>query len=206
MIDIGEPPDALDLAQAGLYAIRRDDAPEAAALLRIIEARAHARMGSAEDCRRSLERAEDAFGRAGEGAGPAWAEFFDETALSGLIGAALRDLALADPEHGREHAASAEPWTARAARDRRREYLRSKILDTDGLAVTRLLLGEPEAAAELAISALSIAREVTSARVTSRLGRTARLAAERFPDARGVAELAALIRETPRPGAVIWDG
>lgn len=199
MVDIGEQHDALDLAQAGLYAMRRDAPPKATAMLWVTEARAHACLGEAADCHRSLGDAREAFSHAGPGTDPAWSKFFDETGLSGLIGAALRDLALADPDHARDHATAAEPWIARAASDRPRAYLRSKILDLDGLALTKLLLGDPDAAAEPATAAISMAREVTSARVSSRLRRTARLAGQWFPGTRSAADLADQLREQPAP-------
>ena len=200
MVDLGEQRDALDLAQAGLYAIRRSPAPKATAMLRIIEARAYACMGDAEECHRALGIAQDVFSRAGTDTDPAWCAFFDEGELCGLVGVTLRDLALADPDHARDHAAGAGPWIERAVSQRPRAYLRSKILDLDGLAVTTLLLGEPEGAADLAMSAISLAREVASSRVTSRLRRTVLLAEQRFPGAHGVAELGEQVRALAHPG------
>ena len=102
--------------------------------------------------------------------------------------------------HARDHAVSAEPWIERAVSQRPRAYLRSKILDLDGLAVTTLLLGEPETAADLALSAISLAQEVTSSRVVSRLRRTVLIAEERFPGARGIAELSEQVRALAHPG------
>jgi hypothetical protein len=91
------------------------------------------------------------------------------------------------------------PWIESAVRQRPRAYLRSKVLDVDGLAVTTLLIGEPEPAAEHARSAISLARDMTSSRVTSRLKRTALLAEQRFPGARGVAGLGEQIRGLAHP-------
>jgi hypothetical protein len=200
MVDLGRQRDALDLAQAGLYAIRRGPAPKATAMLHAIEARAYACMGEAKQCHRALGVAQDAFSRSGASTDPAWSEFFDEGELCGLVGVTLRDLALSDPGHVRRHAGDARQWIERAVSQRPPVFLRSKVLDMDGLAVTALLLGEPEAAADLVISAASLARDVTSARVTSRLRRTVVLARQRFPDAPGVADLGEHVEARARPG------
>jgi transcriptional regulator with XRE-family HTH domain len=199
MVDLGQPREALDLAQSGLYAIRRSSVPKATAMLRIIEARSHACTGDAKECHNALGLAQDAFSRVGANTDPEWCGFFDEGELCGLVGVTLRDLALCDADHAHDHAADAMPWIERAVRQRPRAYLRSKVLDVDGLAVTSLLLGEPEAAAEHAISAISLARDMTSSRVTSKLRRTVRLAEQRFPNARGVAGLGEQIRGLAHP-------
>jgi hypothetical protein len=173
MIDLGQPREALDLVQSGLYAVRRSSVPKATAMLRIIEARAYACTGNAKECHQALGLAQDAFSRVGANTDPEWCGFFDEGELCGLVGVTLRDLALWDADHARDHAAAAMPWIESAVRQRPRAYLRSKVLDVDGLAVTSLLIGEPEAAAEHARSAISLARDMTSSRVTSRLKRRA---------------------------------
>lgn len=185
MADAQELRTALDLAQAGQYAIRRSPSPKASALLSLAEARAYAGMGEAARCRRALTAARATFGQEGNGTGPEWSRFFDDIEFAGLAGAALRDLALADREHSRDHAAAAEPWITQAVDGRPRAYLRSKILDQQGLAVTKLLLGQPDAAAELAVSATDLSREVISARVASGHQRMLELAERLFPGFRG---------------------
>lgn len=181
MIDLGRYREALDMAQTGVYALRRVATPRAAALLHIIEGRAHAGMGQASACRRALGAAQDAFTRAGEDTDPNWCAFFDEAELFGLLGVTLRDLALADHEHARRHAADAQPWIQRAVEQRPRNYLRSQVMDIDSLAVVNVLLDEPENAAEAVSNAIAMSREVTSSRVGNRLRRTRRLAEARFP-------------------------
>jgi hypothetical protein len=93
MIDLHRYREALDLAQTGVYAIRRSSTPKTMALLYVIEARAHAGLGQARDCTRALGAAQDAFARAGRDTDPAWCAFFDEGELYGLLGVTLRDLA-----------------------------------------------------------------------------------------------------------------
>ena len=95
MIDLQRYREALDLAQTGVYAIRRSSTPKTMALLHVIEARAHAGMGQTPDCTRALGAAQDAFAQAGKHTDPAWCAFFEEGGLYGLLGVTLRDLALA---------------------------------------------------------------------------------------------------------------
>jgi hypothetical protein len=52
MIGLRRYREALDLAQTGVYAIRRNSTPKTIAMLYIIEARAHAGMSQAQDCHR----------------------------------------------------------------------------------------------------------------------------------------------------------
>ena len=189
MIDLQRYREALDLAQTGVYAIRRSSTPKTMALLHVIEARAHAGMGQARDCTRALGAARDAFARAGKHTDPAWCGFFDEGELYGLLGVTLRDLALADTDHAPGHAADARQWIEQAIRQRPRHFLRSRVMDMDGLAVVNVLLGEPEAAGQAAATAMTMATAVTSARVMSRLQRTASLAQARFPGASDITGL-----------------
>jgi len=146
-------------------------------------------MGQTGDCTRALGAAQDAFARAGQDTDPAWCAFFDEGELYGLLGVTLRDLALADTDHAGSHAADARHWIEQAIQQRPRNFLRSRVMDMDGLAVVNVLLGEPEAAGQAAATAMTMATAVTSARVMSRLRRTAWLAQARFPDASDIGGL-----------------
>jgi hypothetical protein len=189
MIELGRYADALDLAEAGLYVLRRQALPKPAAMLHIIVARAHAGMASPRECHRALGTAQEVFGHGGTGADPAWCAFFDEGELCGLVGVALRDLALCDPGRAAEHAAVARPWIERAITGRPDGYLRSKVMDTDGLAVTMVLLGEHDEAVSRIAAALPAARGVASSRLADRLARTVGLARQRFPGSPEVAGL-----------------
>jgi hypothetical protein len=197
MIDLQRYREALDLAQTGVYAIRRSSTPKTMALLHVIEARAHASMGQAGDCSRALDAAQDAFARAGRDTDPAWCGFFDEGELYGLLGVTLRDLALADSDNARRYAAEARQWIEQAIRQRPRTFLRSRVMDIDGLAVVNLLLGEPEAAGQAAATAMTMATAITSARVMSRLRLTAWLAQERFPGTSAVTGMREQIAALP---------
>jgi hypothetical protein len=189
MIELGRYADALELAEAGLYVLRRGLLPKPAAMLHVIVARAQAGMGSPRDCHRALGTAQEVFSRGGAGADPAWCGFFDEGELCGLVGVTLRDLALCDPARSPEHAASARPWIERAISARPDEYLRSRVMDIDVLAVTLVLLGEHDAAVSAIAAAASQAPEVASSRLAGRLARTAGLARQRFPRSGDMREL-----------------
>lgn len=190
MVDVGRHKDALDFARAGLYAARRNSAPKPTALLNVIEARAYACMGDVVECRRALGTCQETFRRVGAGIDPHWCAFFDEGELCGLVGVTLRDLALADTDHARRHAADALPWVQRAASQRPSGFLRSKVLDLDGLAVIELLLHEPAEAAKRLMSAVSMADGIASERVSSRLRRTVALGNQLFPGSRALGEAA----------------
>jgi hypothetical protein len=197
MIDLQHFREALDLAQTGVYAIRRNSTPKTMALLHVIEARSHAGMGQARDCCRALGAAQDAFAQAGKGTDPAWCGFFEEGDLYGLLGVTLRDLALADSDHAHRHAADSRLWIEQAIEQRPRQFLRSRVMDMDSLAVVNVLLGDPEAAGKAAAAAMTMATAVTSARVMSRLRRTARLAQTRFPSAAGITGLREQVAALP---------
>jgi hypothetical protein len=190
MIDLGRYAEALDLAQTGTYAIRRSATPKAMAMLLIIQARAYAGMGRASECSYALGIAQDAFSQAGPGTDPEWCAFFDEGELYGLLGVALRDLALASEGYAERYATDARPWIERAIERRPSHFLRSRVMDMDSLAVVNVLLKEPESAIETARTAIFMAGRVASSRVISRLRRTGRLAQAQFPRLSAIADLA----------------
>jgi hypothetical protein len=197
MIDLERYREALDLAQTGVYAIRRSAAPKATALLLVIQGRAYAGMGNAADCRHALEMAQEAFSQAGPGTDPSWCAFFDDGELYGLLGVTLRDLALASTEGTERYAAEAQPWLERAIKDRQSHFLRSRVMDMDSLAVVSILLQERKAAGWAFAKAKSMASQVNSLRVDSRLRRTAQLANARFPGSSAITAMAEHSRIPP---------
>jgi hypothetical protein len=54
-------------------------------------------------------------------------------------------------------------WIERAIEQRPRQFLRSRVMDMDGLAVVNVLLGEPEAAGKATTAALAMAGTVPPA-------------------------------------------
>jgi hypothetical protein len=178
-IDLGHHDEALELAAAGVYAIRRSSSPRASALLHIAQARAHACLGEERDCRAALGAAQDAY--AHDGTDPGWCGFFAESELHGLIGVTLRDLALAIPDHARRIAPEARRWIEQAAAARPGAFLRSKVLDTDGIAITSILAREPDRAAAAADEAIALGRQVQSPRAVNRLLATITMGSRAFP-------------------------
>jgi hypothetical protein len=168
-------------------------AAKPAAMLHVITGRAHAGMRTAQACQRSLGTAQEVFTGAAAGSDPAWCGFFDEGELCGLVGVTLRDLALSDTMRAVRHATHARPWIEQAIARRPVAYTRSKVMDTDGLAVTALLLGEHDEAITALQTAAVMAQGVASARVAVRLARTLALAQRRFPASADVSELAGQI-------------
>ena len=181
MIDLGRPADALDLASAGAYAIRRQAPPKATALLMVAQARAHACLGAEQDCRAALGAASDSFTR--DAPDPAWCGFFDDAEFAGLTGVALRDLALAAPDSAPRIAPEARGWIEQAADSRPAAFLRSKILDTEGIAVTSLLAGEPDRAAAATADALALTSRLHSPRTAVRVRATIEMGARDYPHA-----------------------
>ena len=114
-------------------------------------------MGQVQDCHQALGAAQEAFARAETDTDPGWCAFFDDGELCGLLGVTLRDLALADTDHAAQRAADARPWIEQAIEQRPRQFLRSRVMDMDGLAVVNVLLGEPEAAGKAATASLAMA-------------------------------------------------
>jgi transcriptional regulator with XRE-family HTH domain len=169
-IDLGHPGEALELAAAGAYATRRTPSPRASALVHIGQARAYACLGEEQNCRTALGVAQQTYAR--DGIDPAWCGFFDEAELSGLIGVTLRDLAVASPGQVARIATEARAWIEQAATARPSTFLRSKVLDTDGIAITSILARDPERAAAAAGEAISLSRQVHSPRTAARLQAT----------------------------------
>jgi hypothetical protein len=160
----------------------------ASSLSGIIEARAYAGMGSAADCYRALEAAQDTFARAGADTDPGWCSFFDKGELYGLPGVTLRDLALSRSKEAERYASEARPWIQRAVDNRPRHFLRSRVMDMDSLTVVNILLHEPESAVKTASTTLAMAERVTSSRVMNRLRRTAELGISHFPRSSAIAD------------------
>jgi hypothetical protein len=195
MIDLGRPVDALDLAAAGSYAIRHQAPPKATALLLVAQARAHACLGAEQECRASLGAAQDSF--TGDAPDREWCSFFDGAEFAGLTGVTLRDLALAAPGSAPRIAAEARDWTEKAANERSTAFLRSKILDTDGVAVTSLLAGEPDRAAVATADALALTGRLRSPRTIRRVTDTIAMGARTFPRAASWDDLADRVQALP---------
>jgi hypothetical protein len=78
-------------------------------------------------------------------------------------------------------AAEARGWIEQAAAARPSAFLRSKVLDTDGIAVTSILAGESERAAAATREAISLSHQVRSPRAAARLLATITMGSRAFP-------------------------
>jgi transcriptional regulator with XRE-family HTH domain len=165
MFDLGRPEDGLELVQLGQYGTRRSATPTLRAVLYTREAWAYAQMGRAQEFHRAVGMARECFGARTTVNEPHWLATFDEAEFEGVLGARLRDLARHDPRQ----AHLAEQHIQRALTLRHPSKLRNRVFDVIGLARTRVVTGEPEAACELIRSVLPTATRLGSGRVLRKL-------------------------------------
>ncbi|WP_225978045.1 helix-turn-helix domain-containing protein [Gandjariella thermophila] len=165
MFDLGRPEDGLELVQLAQYGTRRTATPTLRAVLYTREAWAYAQMGRSQEFQRAVGMARECFAARDTVGEPHWLATFDEAELEGVLGARLRDLARHDPRQARY----AEQHIQRALTLRHPSKLRNRVFDVIGLARTRVVTGEPEAACELIRGVLPTAVKLGSGRVLRRL-------------------------------------
>ncbi|GLX51921.1 hypothetical protein Shyhy01_48710 [Streptomyces hygroscopicus subsp. hygroscopicus] len=193
MIHLGRPDDALELIHLAQYGSRDCAGPRTQAMLYAMEARAYANMGQPGRTKRAVRMAEDTFAEADEWdePDPDWIRFFSEAELYAENSHSFRDLAYSA---GRSpaYASLAEPLMRRAvdlfAEDG--EHQRSYALNLIGMATVHLLRGEPEAGAEFASRAMTVAKKVRSERVNTRIRKTVGTAVRDHGDLGAVVDLA----------------
>ncbi len=200
MIHLGRADDALELVHLAQYGSRDSATARTQSMLYAMEARAYANLGRPDRCHRAVRMAEDCFTEIDPGRPePDWLRFFSEAELHSENAHSYRDLAYVA---GRSptYAALARPVMARAVElfaadaERRRSY----ALNLVGLATVHLLEEQPERCARCAGKALTVARQVRSERVNTRLRRTVDTAVRRYGGVGEVADLAdRLARELP---------
>ncbi|ROO87446.1 hypothetical protein EDD29_5054 [Actinocorallia herbida] len=158
------PRKALSLAKAGADLATADAQPQAVAILHTRAARAHARLGEDEDCKRRLDQATTALdSRGASREPPQWAGYISTLEMTAQQGACHLDLG---------DAASAITATTEAIRlieTRHPHHVRDLAHYKIRLATAYARSGEPEHAAELADQAHAITRRIGSARVDGRL-------------------------------------
>ncbi|MFF0727197.1 hypothetical protein [Streptomyces sp. NPDC004134] len=200
MIHLGRADDALELIHLAQYGSRDSATSRTQSMLYAMEARAYANLGRPDRCHRAVRMAEDCFEEIDPGRpDPDWIRFFSEAELNSENAHSYRDLAYVA---GRSptYAALARPVMARAVElfaadaERRRSY----ALNLVGLATVHLLEEDPRQCALCAGEALTIARQVRSERVNTRLRKTVDSAVRRYGAVGEVADLAdRLARELP---------
>ncbi|MBG0852220.1 hypothetical protein I2W78_10300 [Streptomyces spinoverrucosus] len=192
MIHLGRPDDALELLHLAQYGSRDCASPRTQSMLYAMEARAYANMGQPGKCKRAVRMAEDTFTDADDWdePDPDWIRFFSEAELYAENSHSFRDLAYVA---GRSpaYASMAEPLMRRAvelfAQDT--EHQRSYALNLIGMATVHLLQREPEQSAVFADRAMSVAKNVRSERVNTRIRKTVDTAARDFGDIAEVVDL-----------------
>ncbi|MFD7434435.1 hypothetical protein [Streptomyces sp. NPDC059861] len=192
MIHLGRPEDALELIHLAQYGSRDCASPRTQAMLYAMEARAYANMSQPGKCKRAVRMAEDTFGEADDWdePDPDWIRFFSEAELFAENSHSFRDLAYVA---GRSpaYASMAEPLMRRAvelfAQDS--EHQRSYALNLIGMASVHLLQREPEQSAVFADQAMTVAKNVRSERVNTRIRKTVDTAARDFGDVAEVVDL-----------------
>ena len=172
MVHLGRPDDALDLMRLANAGMGEEELPRTRAMLRTIEAWAHASMGHGQAMRRTLGEAEDLFvSDRGDVPPPSWMQLFDEADLHGMQALAYRTLA--------EHDASAAPHAERHAKQalalRAGELKRARIFDQISLASACFIADDPEQADRYARLALASVGENSSHRTWDRLREMYRL-------------------------------
>ncbi|OIK29067.1 hypothetical protein [Streptomyces malaysiense] len=193
MIHLGRPDDALELVHLAQYGSRDCAGPRTQAMLYAMEARAYANMGQPGRTKRAVRMAEDTFSEVDEWdePDPDWIRFFSEAELYAENSHSFRDLAYSA---GRSpaYASLAEPLMRRAvdlfAKDG--EHQRSYALNLIGMATVHLLQDEPEAGAEFASRAMTVAKKVRSERVNTRIRKTVGTAVRDHAELGAVIDLA----------------
>ncbi|MFB9463039.1 transcriptional repressor NsdA [Streptomyces cinereospinus] len=192
MIHLGRPDDALELIHLAQYGSRDCASPRTQSMLYAMEARAYANMGRPGKCKRAVRMAEDTFAEAEDWdePDPDWIRFFSEAELYAENSHSFRDLAYVA---GRSpaYASLADPLMRRAvelfAQDP--EHQRSYALNLIGMASVHLLQREPEQGAAFAGRAMTVAKNVRSERVNTRIRKTVDTAARDFGDITEVVDL-----------------
>jgi hypothetical protein len=165
MVHLNRPGDALDLMRVAETGSGERNLPRTRAMLRTVEAWAHASMGHSQATRRTLGEAEDLFAQDHNDPGPSWLQFFDRADLHGMEALTYRTLAVHDPS-----AAQLAQFHARQALELRGEgHDRSKLFDYLSMASACYIAGRPEEANVYAKRALDSTKEMSSLRTWDRL-------------------------------------
>jgi hypothetical protein len=159
----GDRASALALAQTAFTTGTGSLSPLVETNLATRLARAHAGLGNAAECCQALERARDAFDRAGHDDEPQWVSYVDEIEVEAQAGACYLDLSLITDAVASLHRAISllEVQAPHRVRDRVHYLAR--------LARCHLADDDIEQACAVGGDALDLSRAIGSARVTERI-------------------------------------
>ncbi|MGW1839275.1 DNA-binding protein NsdB [Streptomyces sp. NPDC002067] len=196
MVHLGRPDDALDLMQLASSGSGEQALPRTRAMLRTIEAWAHAAKGNGHAVRHTLGEAEELFvSDKGDVPPPSWMQMFDEADLHGMEALTYRTLA----EHDPSVAALAQCHAKQALQLRENGRRRAQIFDYLSMASACFIGDDPEQADRYARLALAAIGENSSHRTWDRLREMYRLAGQYANNGR-IKELRAEIDEVmPKP-------
>ena len=152
---LGRFSEAVNLARSARLGVAQKTSPILIAHFYMMEARALARLGHVSECDKALAAAMTEFDRRVPGEGPAWIQYFDDAEMAAELGHCNRDL-------GRARAAS--DYASQSVRASDGSYLRSDFFATMVLADSYLDQGEEEEACRVALDALQIGEQISSAR------------------------------------------
>lgn len=181
LIYLDRPGDALEVVRLAQRSCEDTATPAMHSMLRVVEARAHARLGrlgitarrrASADARRAIDRAREIFTDWRAGTEPVWVDYFGPAQLDGDTGEALSDVALYD-ESVREPLAAQLTAASAGYGD---TYARSRLFVlTDGACV-RMLQGELDEAYQAGMVVAAHAKGIRSHRTTARIGELQALA------------------------------
>ncbi|MEZ0066459.1 hypothetical protein ABIA32_002469 [Streptacidiphilus sp. MAP12-20] len=179
MVHLGRAGDALDLMRVAEAGAGGGTLPRTRAMLRTVEAWAHASLGHSQATRRTLGEAEDLFAQDNGEPGPSWLQFFDLADLHGMQALTYRTLA----DHEPAAAALAQRHAVLALQLREGGHDRSRLFDHISMASACYLSNKPDEAQRYAQLALSSTGEMSSHRTWDRLRQMYRLTAryEKLP-------------------------
>lgn len=156
--------DALRFFQLGQLAAQDSGCDLTVAVLYANEAWAYAVMGDGARALKSIERAQDEFGRSESQATPPWVQFFGLADLHALIG--VVQLALHETGHGALD--SAIEALCRSIAIRGPDMARSQVFELTALATAHLVAGAVDQALPIANNAIDLAEGIRSTRVLDR--------------------------------------
>ncbi|REF36398.1 XRE family transcriptional regulator [Thermasporomyces composti] len=152
---LGRLSEAVNLARSARLGTSRNSSPILTAHFYMMEARALARLGDTSGCDKALAAAIGEFDRRIPGDGPPWIQYFDDAEMAAEMGHCNRDLGRAE---------IAAEYASQSVRASDGGYARSDFFAAMVLADSYLDQGEEEQACRIALDALEIGEQLSSAR------------------------------------------